>query len=66
VRENLFLQIDKVKLTFLSVYSLCKPCSLVEYVAPRTGKIINNRLNVFERGENLKIRHKHNILHLKS
>jgi len=29
------------------------PTSLVAAVAPRTGKYITNRINVFERGENL-------------
>jgi len=28
-------------------------CSLATVVAPRTGKIIENSLNVFERGKNL-------------
>jgi len=36
------------------------PTSLVEAVAPRTGKIITNGLRVFERGENLL---QNNILH---
>jgi len=37
----------------LSVLNISPECVLAGAVAPRTGKIIKIRLNVFEKGENL-------------